>query len=93
MLTQMYRREWGISSPGIIVTLDAVETRQVIEDARLPGRGIVVHHKVNRAFATIHQTDNNTILVHPEIEQQIRDTLSASINRDIDAMILRGFNG
>ncbi len=100
MLTQTDRREWGVkkmishvsvSSPKIIVTLDAVEMRQVIDDVHLPGRGIIVHRKVDRAFAAFHQMGDGTILVHPEMEQQIRDALSASFEEDINAMILRGY--
>jgi len=78
----------SVSDPRIIITTDAVILSHVIEDVHLPGRGIVVHRKVNRAFPTIYQTSNNTILVHPELEQKIRRILSDSIEKDVYSMAL-----
>jgi len=99
-MLSLHRREWGeqmishvsVSDPRVIVTTNAVEMHEVIEDVRLPGRGIVVHRKVNRAFPTIYQIDTGTILVHPELEQKIRRILSDSMDKDINTMMLRGYN-
>jgi hypothetical protein len=86
MLTQMVPR------PKIIVSPFATETREIIEDVRLPGRGFVIHRKVDRPFPAAYQMGDDTILIHPEIEQQVREHLAASIERDINASFLGGLN-
>jgi len=99
MVSQMYNR-WGdkmiskiILNPKIIISPLATETRQVIDDINLPGRGIVVHHKTSRAFPAVKQIDSNTILIHPEIEQKLYEGLYASIGYELDAALLGGKNG
>jgi len=83
-----------LEDPRIIITPDAVEMREVIEDVRLHGRGIAVHNrKVTRAFPAIYQTPNNTILVHPKFQQEVHRILNDSIEKDLNRAILRGSNG
>ncbi len=75
----------------VIVTSLATETHSVVEDVRLPGRGFVIHRKITRAFPAAYQT-GDTILIHPEIEQQMRNDLATSVERQFDATFLGGEN-
>jgi uncharacterized protein YlzI (FlbEa/FlbD family) len=66
----------------VIVSPLVVTNAEVIENIRLPRRGIVVHHKTTKMVPdmTIYMISGDTLLMHPIKEEWVKKNVAALTN-------------